>query len=205
MHRNLNARRRQGLPPRYANLGRVRRLVPILLAATLLAAGCNDEPESAAPPQADVDRALAGSPPQLAALHRQANDLLPGEVKAFEARLRQLRGHPVVVNKWASWCDPCRQEFPYFQKLSVELGRDVAFLGVDARDNREDALAFLREYPVSFPSYEDPDQKVAQVFKGHIAFPTTAFYDRDGRLSYVKQGGYASEARLREDIARYAR
>jgi cytochrome c biogenesis protein CcmG, thiol:disulfide interchange protein DsbE len=182
----------------------VRRLVPILLAAALVA-GCGDEPESAAPPQAEADRALAGSPPALAALHRQANELLPGGADAFEARLRALRGHPVVVNKWASWCDPCRHEFPFFQRLSVELGREVAFLGVDAQDNREDAEQFLREYPVSFPSYEDPDQKVAQVFKGHLAFPTTAFYDRSGKLAYVKQGGYASEARLREDIARYAR
>jgi cytochrome c biogenesis protein CcmG/thiol:disulfide interchange protein DsbE len=110
-----------------------------------------------------------------------------------------------VVNKWASWCDPCRQEFPYFQRLSVELGREVAFLGVDAKDNADDAREFLRDYPVSFPSYEDPDQDVAQVFKGHVAFPVTAFYDRRGTLTFVHQGGYASEARLREDIERYAR
>lgn len=183
----------------------MRRAVPILLAAALLG-GCNDDPESAAPPRAEVARSLAGAPAPLAALHRQANQLLPGGAPAFEARLRELRGHPVVINKWASWCEPCKKEFPYFQRLSVELGREVAFIGSNSQDNHDDALEFLRSYPVSFPSYEDPDQKVARVFKGHLnAFPVTAYYDRAGKLTFVHQGGYASEARLRADIERYAR
>ena len=182
----------------------MRRLVPIVLCAALLG-GCNDDPESAAPPADEARSRLAGSPQPLAALHRQSSQLLPGGADAFEARLRELRGHPVVVNKWASWCPPCRDEFPYFQKLSVELGRRVAFLGVDSRDNADEAREFLREFPVSFPSYEDPEEKVAKLFGGHLAFPTTAFYDRAGRRVFVKQGGYESEARLREDIARYAR
>jgi cytochrome c biogenesis protein CcmG/thiol:disulfide interchange protein DsbE len=177
----------------------------MLLAAALLA-GCSDDPESAAPPRDQVAQRLAGAPAPLAALHRQANQLLPGGASAFEARLRQLREHPIVINKWASWCEPCKQEFPYFQRLSVELGREVAFLGANSQDDRGPAEEFLRRYPVSFPSYEDPDQKVARVFKGHLnAFPVTAFYDREGELALVHQGGYESEARLREDIERYAR
>jgi thiol-disulfide isomerase/thioredoxin len=179
-------------------------LLPLVLVAALVG-GCDDDPESAAPPRAEAKRLLAGAPPPLASLHAQANQLLPGGAAAFERRLRDLRGHPIVINKWASWCPPCRAEFPFFQKLSVELGREVAFVGVDAQDNRADAEEFLGEFPVSFPSYEDPDQKVARVFKGHVNFPTTAFYDRTGRLTFIHQGGYASEARLREDIERYAR
>jgi thiol-disulfide isomerase/thioredoxin len=176
-----------------------------MLLCALLLGGCNEDPESAAPPAAEARERLAGAPAPLAALHGEANRLLPGGARAFEARVRALRGHPVVVNKWASWCGPCRQEFPFFQRLSVELGREVAFIGVDSDDNAEDAREFLADYPVSFPSYEDPDQRIAQVFNGHLAFPATAFYDREGELSYLKQGGYASEARLREDIERYAR
>jgi thiol-disulfide isomerase/thioredoxin len=182
----------------------VRRVLPILLCA-LLVAGCQDDPESAAPPAEQLRERLAGAPAPLASLHRQGNQLLPGGARAFEERLRTLRGHPVVVNKWASWCDPCRKEFPHFQRLSVELAREVAFIGVDSQDNADDAREFLEEYPVTFPSYEDPDQKVARVFNGQLAFPATAFYDREGELAYLKQGGYASEARLREDIERYAR
>jgi cytochrome c biogenesis protein CcmG/thiol:disulfide interchange protein DsbE len=183
----------------------MRGIALIAVAAALVTACGSDDPESAAPERAEAERALAGASPELAALHREANRLLGGGPEAFEARLRRLRGHPVVVNKWASWCPPCRQEFPYFQKLSVELGRDVAFIGVDSNDNTGDAEGFLRRYPVSFPSYEDPDQDVAKVFKGHLAFPTTAFYDARGKLTFVHQGGYTSEARLREDIERYAR
>jgi cytochrome c biogenesis protein CcmG, thiol:disulfide interchange protein DsbE len=179
-------------------------LLPVVLAAALLG-GCGDDPDSAAPPRAEAKRLLAGAPPPLASLHAQANELLPGGAPAFERRLRELRGHPIVVNKWASWCPPCRAEFPFFQRLSVELGREVAFIGVDSQDNAEDAREFLGDFPVSFPSYEDPEQEVARVFKGHVNFPTTAFYDRTGKLTFIHQGGYESEARLREDIERYAR
>jgi cytochrome c biogenesis protein CcmG, thiol:disulfide interchange protein DsbE len=204
MHRNLTALPRSGPPLPCANLNAMRRLLPILLGAALLA-GCNDDPDSAAPPPGEVERKLAGAPAPLAALHRQAGELLPGGADAFEDRLRGLRGHPVVVNKWASWCPPCRAEFPYFQRLSVELGREVAFIGVDSRDDPEPAREFLAEFPVSYPTYEDPDESVSKVFGGHLAFPVTAYYDRAGKRVFVKQGGYESEARLREDIERHAR
>jgi cytochrome c biogenesis protein CcmG/thiol:disulfide interchange protein DsbE len=177
-----------------------------LLTLAALIAGCGDDggPPSAAPPPAGKARSLAGAPPALAALHRQSNRLLPGGADAFRARLVQLRGHPVVVNKWASWCGPCRAEFPFFQRLSAELGRRVAFVGVDAEDAEDDARGFLRRYPVSYPSYIDPDQEVARLFDAGVAFPATAFYDARGKLTYVHQGGYASEAKLREDVRRYA-
>jgi thiol-disulfide isomerase/thioredoxin len=176
------------------------------LAAVALLAGCGSasSPRSQAPPTAAVARTLHASPPALAALQRQSNRLLDGGAAAFRARLATLRGHPVVVNKWASWCGPCRAEFPFFQRLSVELGRGVAFVGVNSNDNGGDAARFLRRYPVSYPSYSDPDQKVARVFGATLAFPSTAFYDARGRLSFVHQGGYATEAKLREDIRRYA-
>ena len=161
-------------------------------------------PRSAAPSRAEASRALAGSAPPLAALHAQSSRLLGGGTAAFRARLADLRGHPVVVNKWASWCGPCRFEFPFLQRLGLQLGTRVAFLGVDAEDNDGDARRFLRHYPVTYPSYTDPDQKVARVFGATLAFPTTAFYDASGKLTFVHQGAYASEAKLRQDIARYA-
>jgi len=181
------------------------RLTPIFVVC-LLAAGCGAaQPKSAAPAPQDAAKALAGSPPALARLHRQANRLLGGDANAFKARLRELRGHPVVVNKWASWCPPCRGEFPFFQRQSVRRGRKIAFIGVDGNDNDDDARKFLSRFPVSYPSYKDPQLGIAAVFNGVQAFPTTAFYDSRGRLAYLHQGGYASESKLSADIGRYAR
>ncbi len=184
----------------------MRTVLCIALAATLLI-GCGDggDPESAAPSRQAAASALAGAPTQLRKLHAQSGQLLPGGRPAFEGRLRELKGYPVVVNKWASWCPPCRAEFPFFQKQSITRGKKIAFIGVDANDNDSDAKAFLRRFPVSFPSYSDPKLQVSASFKGVAAFPSTAFYDSKGRFAYLKQGGYATEEKLVEDIERYAR
>ena len=74
----------------------------------------------------------------------------------------------------------------------------------DSNDSDSDAKSFLRQYPVSYPSYSDGNLAIAAVFKGVQAFPTTAFYDRRGALSFVHQGAYQSEQALAKDIKRYA-
>jgi cytochrome c biogenesis protein CcmG, thiol:disulfide interchange protein DsbE len=178
--------------------------VVALLLATLSGCGAG-EPRSAAPSAAAEREALARSPAPLAALHRQAGQLLDGGPAAFKARLAILRGHPIVVNKWASWCGPCKAEFPFFQRESVERGRRVAFLGVDSGDNDGDARSFLARLPVSYPSYKDPRLKIAALFNAVAAFPSTAFYDSRGRAAYLHQGAYLTRAQLAKDIERYAR
>ena len=185
----------------------MRPFFPIALCASALAiAGCgSEEAPSAAPPQDETRAALEGAPAPLARLHAQANELLDGGPKAFEARLDDLRGHPVVVNKWGSWCPPCRAEFPYFQKQAVEHGKEVAFLGVDGEDSDAAAEKFLREYPVSFPSYKDPNLKVAAVMKAVGPYPSTTFFDSRGKVAHVKFGPYTDEEQLDADIERYAR
>ncbi len=186
------------------------RLPIALLASTVVLAGCGTAEPPAADPGAGTasgvpTRALEGSPPALKRLYAEEDRLLEGGPEAFRARLRELRGQPVVVNKWASWCPPCRAEFPFFRSQAARRGSRVAFIGVNSMDARPDAEEFLRRQPVGYPSYIDPDMEVARVFRGIAAFPTTAYYDRRGKLSYLKQGGYATEAKLAEDVARYAR
>jgi cytochrome c biogenesis protein CcmG, thiol:disulfide interchange protein DsbE len=187
----------------------VREIVPfrpafaaILAAAVMVGCGA-DQPESAASP-ADYERALADAPPRLARLYSRPGELLDGGPEAFGRTLRSLRGHPVVVNKWASWCGPCRFEFPFFQKQAKKRGTEIAFLGVDGEDARDEARDFLKEFPVPYPSFFDPRSDIAERLGSEQNFPTTTFYDRGGKLVYTKPGGYASEAALEDDIREYA-
>jgi len=147
--------------------------------------------------------ALKGAPAPLAALYDQPNELLAGGLDAYDSRLAGLKGHPVIVNIWASWCGPCRAEFPFFQQASARIGKKVAFLAVDSYDSSAGAKTFLGEYPVPYPSYSDPD-KVIWNDLGIVGLPATAFYDSSGKLVYLRQGGYASVDDLEADIKQYA-
>jgi cytochrome c biogenesis protein CcmG/thiol:disulfide interchange protein DsbE len=173
-----------------------------LCVAGLVACGSSGSDYSSKPP--DYEKALAGAPPPLAALHAKANQLIPGGTDAFHTQLAKLRGYPVVVNKWASWCGPCREEFPWFQKASAKYGTQVAFLGVDSDDSDDAAKTFLGEFPVPYPSFSDSDQAIADDMKATLGFPTTAFYDRSGKLAYVRPGRFRDAAELQADIMRYA-
>lgn len=177
----------------------------LLLATVPAVAGCGSSQSGDYGGQhPDYAKALAGSPAPLAALHRQGNDLLPGGRDAYEARLGALRGYPAVVNVWASWCGPCRFEFPHFQQAAADYGKRVAFLGVDSQDSDDAASTFLEEAPVPYPSYADADKDIADALDASLGLPDTAFYDRRGKLVYLKQGPYDDEAELRADIERYA-
>ena len=170
-----------------------------LLMATLVV-GCGADSGSVSNSVAPAD---SGGDP-LARLKAERNQLLDGGTEAFKARLAELRGHPIVVNQWASWCGPCRYEFPFFQRQAEKYDGQVAFLGVDSRDSRNAAAAFLKKYPVPFPHFYDKDTRIARLFGGARAWPTTAFYDASGRLSYTHMGAYPDEARLEADIRKYA-
>jgi thiol-disulfide isomerase/thioredoxin len=175
-----------------------------LLFLVALCSGCGSSEEGGSDgSHPDYAKALAGAPPPLAALYEQGNDLLPGGKDAYEKRLAALRGYPVVVNVWASWCGPCRYEFPVLQKLSARYGKKVAFLGVNSEDSEDAAATYLREEPVPYPSYSDPDKDIFDSLDAR-GFPDTAFYDSSGELVYLKQGPYNEDSELEADVRRYA-
>ena len=169
----------------------------------LLSGGSSDSGESGAKTDPAAERAYAKAPPPIRALYEDRNQLLDGGPDGFKRRIAGLRGYPVVVNKWASWCGPCRAEFPVFQKAAVQEANRIAFVGVNSTDNAGDANEFLQEFPLPYPSYKDPDLKVAREFNGVGAFPTTAFYDKRGKVAYVHQGPYHSVDELVTDVRRY--
>ena len=181
------------------------RIVLTVLACAAVLAGCGaTEPKSNAPTKAQIAKAFAGSPPKLAALHNQASQLLNGGKDAFHTRLDDLRGYPVVVNSWGSWCAPCRGEFPVFQRVAVRLGKQVAFVGLDGQDNPGNARKFLTKFPVTYPSYSDPDVKIANSIRAGGFYPTTTFFDKQGKLVYTHPGPYDNAKDLIADIRRYA-
>lgn len=185
-------------------LARIRPLLTLSAIALVALVGCGSSGESGDGSHPDYAKALAGAPPPLAALYKQANDLLPGGREAFASRIARLRGYPIVVNVWASWCVPCRQEFPVLQKLSARYGKKVAFFGLNSEDSDDAAATFLREEPLPYPSYTDPDKTILDSLGGFGGLPDTAFYDKSGKLVNLKQGPYTDDSELEADVRRYA-
>jgi cytochrome c biogenesis protein CcmG, thiol:disulfide interchange protein DsbE len=187
-------------------------IVGVLMLTTVVVVGLvqagDDSEEPAAPAaQFDLEQARAsldGAPAPLAALHEQSAQLLDGGVPAFERRLAELKGSPVVINKWASWCGPCRSEFPVFQQVGTERGKEIAFLGLNSGDSTAPARKFLAEYPVPFPSYLDPDEKIARKVSAPANYPITVFVDARGKIAFIHQGPYERPQDLEADIDRYA-
>jgi thiol-disulfide isomerase/thioredoxin len=180
-------------------------ILTLVLVIGLSQAG-SDQPD--APPAKPYDlqsalKDLRGAAPELASLHAQANQLLPGGAKAFNARMNTLKGRPIVINKWASWCHPCLAEFPLFQQVATERGKDVAFVGINGSDSTDPAKKFLSEHPVPYPSYVDPDEEIAQAIKAAKNYPITVFVNPKGEVT-IKQGTYRDQAALEADIDRYA-
>ena len=174
----------------------------LVLAATVLVA-CGSSSSSPAP---DYQAALDKAPPPLAKLYANGDELIDGGQDAYEQTIAGVKGHPVVVNNWASWCGPCREEFPYFQSQAAQHLDQVAFLGVDSEDSTDAAETYLRDNPLPYPSVEAPDKGELGDWAGTtlIGYPNTLFYDRDGELVYSHQGPYTSEDDLAADIQKYA-
>ena len=179
-------------------------LLPTLAATALVAAGCGaggDDGGVAPTDAAEIAPETKGVPDALADNRAQANQIL--DEGTLDAKLAELRGHPIVVNQWASWCEPCRAEFPHFQETAEAHAKDIAFLGIDMQDDRDAAEDFLAELPVPFPSIFDPTAEQISSLGGGFVSPTTVFIDARGEIVNVFQGSYATREQLEADIDRY--
>ncbi len=111
-----------------------------------------------------------------------------------------LRGKPVVVNVWASWCPPCRVEQPDLNDAAAELGDRVAFLGLNIRDGSADnALAYVRNYDVVYPSIYSADGSALLSFPGTLnprSIPSTVVLDAEGRIAASVNGRIPSTRTL---------
>ncbi|SRR5690606_31294926 len=110
--------------------------------------------------------------------------------------LSELKGQVVMVNFWATWCGPCRQEMPHLEAL-YQRYKDLGFtlLGVNVEDNRAGADKWLAERPVSFPILFDPKNEVSKLYDV-VAMPSTVMVGRDGTMRFIHHGyqpGYEND------------
>lgn len=184
---------------------RARRAAALLLVMPAFATGClGTKAESAKTPDSvQLREGLKGSPPRLALVHSRMGQVLTTGQDGFDTALSGLKGYPTVVNMWASWCGPCRYEFPVLAKASLDLGRQVAFLGVATREKPSNSREFLARHPVAYPSFADEDGGIAQSAGAGPGLPVTSIYDRSGKRAYVHQGPYRTVKDLRADLIRY--
>jgi cytochrome c biogenesis protein CcmG/thiol:disulfide interchange protein DsbE len=109
-------------------------------------------------------------------------DALPTmDPTAFHDLIAAQKGHPVLVNIWASWCDPCIAEAPDLIAAHQKYGDTVRFIGVDAQDDRSGATTFIDQHKVPYPSVFDPSNAIA-VSYGLFSPPDTLFFDANGTL-----------------------
>lgn len=104
--------------------------------------------------------------------------------------LASLRGDPVFIDVWASWCVPCKEEAPMLARLAREHANDVRFIGIDTQDTRGEGRAFVRRYGLDFPHLFDPKSTLATKL-GVSGIPTMFLVDREGRVAATligKQG-----------------
>ena len=105
-----------------------------------------------------------------------------------EGSVEDWRGKPVIVNFWASWCDPCEAEAPLLERAHRRLkARGGTVLGVTVSDASEDSRAFMREHGLSFPSLRDVDGELADDFETK-GVPESFAVDREGRVVAISRG-----------------
>jgi thiol-disulfide isomerase/thioredoxin len=132
----------------------------------------------------------AGGEPARVEVGLEAPAYAARDLKGDSVSLALLRGKPVLLNVWATWCLPCKDEIPYLEKLHGEhaaKGLQIVGVSIDARGDEEKIQSFAREFRMSYPIWRDPDERVNTRFLA-IGVPSTYLIDRDGVLRWKHLG-----------------
>ncbi len=184
---------------------------PLLLASALLlvATGCSQPAPEASPTgrSAEVTLSMDPCPAAGTATEAEAADVLPGLsfpclTGEGELTLGQAPGVPTVLNLWAPWCSPCRDELPLFDQLHARAGEQVAVTGLVERDTRQSSVAFAADMGLSFPSaLDETGQLVSKL--GLNGLPVTFFLRADGSIAHRRIGPITSYDELRGLLGQY--
>jgi cytochrome c biogenesis protein CcmG/thiol:disulfide interchange protein DsbE len=114
--------------------------------------------------------------------------------------LKDFKGKPIVINFWASWCAPCREEMPFFEKAWRRYeGKGVVFIGINVLDDEKKARDFLRTFEISYTNLKDPSGEVSNAY-GVVGLPATFFIDREGRIIIKNYGPFLGEKGERDFV-----
>lgn len=118
----------------------------------------------------------------------EAPDFRAKSYNGANQRLAEYRGKVVLLNFWATWCGPCRQEMPELEQLFQKYSNSgFTVLGLNIDNQIQDVDAYLKDVPVSFPVLFDPKQKISQNYNVS-EMPNTVIIDRDGKVRYLHKG-----------------
>lgn len=188
-------RRRTALPARTALPTRAATTIVALAltaAAALLVAACGGSATPSAAPASGATQAPvttdAPAPADLA-VGKEAPAITGTGLDGAPLSLADVRGNPVIVNFWASWCGPCRDEFPLFAAKLKELGpKDgLVIMGVLYKDEADLGRKYIAQFGAAWPTVDDPNGDLAAAYRV-VAPPQTFFIDRDGILQAIQIG-----------------
>lgn len=110
-------------------------------------------------------------------------------------KLDELRGQPVLLNFWAAWCRPCRQEMPYLQSAFEEKGQEVKFIAINVGEGSGTVKQYIEDRDISFTVALDRNRSVASDYNIRY-FPTTFLVDEEGVIKYIRLGAFMSKDEL---------
>ena len=176
------------------------RKLSLLIGITLLLTGCSTGEKSLTAPLGDIPSCdqIDASKVTKKTLQMQCLDGL------LDINFHSIKG-PIIINVWASWCEGCKEEMPYFIDLyanPVFKSGEIKLLGIDVDEkNADSGPNFIKSYGMSWPHLEDVDGRSKIVFGPGV--PVTYFLDKNGEVIHKHMGAFLSKAQLYEAVEKY--
>ena len=122
----------------------------------------------------------------------KAPDFTAELIDGSSISLSDLKGKPVIINFWATWCGPCVREMPAFERLKEDFGDEIGIIAVNCGDDADTVKDFVDEYGYTFPVVLDEDYEVTMLYPSN-SIPYTVVLDANGKITHVSTGAYDAD------------